>query len=263
MIIKKTDKILIIAPHPDDEVIACGGFISRYASQIDVLCINSSGVKYNWDTLSAEEIAEVRCNEFKDTMKKAGVKKYSITKIWGVPPMIDKIKGNFDKYASEFNFKEYDYILVPHKQDEHIEHRYVGNVLLKQILRKTGYKPSLKIVRYELWSTINKPNYYEDITNFVQNKMDLIKNYESRKNSHYGERILGLNKYRTLIPYFNNPEKYVEAFYVESVQDYLGISIYKKILTGFFSVKNQYSHNKKYKVITILGLKIKLKTNGD
>ena len=69
MEIKPTDKILLIAPHPDDEVIACGGFIAKYHNQIDVLCINSSGVKYKHDTLSAEEIAEMRCKEFEKTMQ--------------------------------------------------------------------------------------------------------------------------------------------------------------------------------------------------
>ena len=45
MEIKDSDKILIIAPHPDDEVIALGGFISKYHNQIDILCVNSSGVE--------------------------------------------------------------------------------------------------------------------------------------------------------------------------------------------------------------------------
>ena len=93
MRIKESDKILIIAPHPDDEVIALGGFIAKYHSQIDVLCINSSGVANNANGDNAEEIADMRINEFYDVMKTANVNSYNITKIFGVPPMIKQIKN--------------------------------------------------------------------------------------------------------------------------------------------------------------------------
>jgi len=223
VIIKPTEKILIIAPHPDDEVIACGGFISKYHSQIDILCVNSSGIKYNWDTLSAEEIAQIRCDEFYDVAKLAEVNKVYVEKLWGEPVMIEKMKSHYKDYMAHFNMDDYDYILVPHKDDEHPEHKFVGNVLLKDLLKKQGYKDTLKIMRYELWSPIPKPNYYEDITEYVNKKTELINAYKSRRNSHYAERILGLNKYRTLRSFFGNPEKYAEAFYVEDLSIYMQI----------------------------------------
>ena len=127
--IKQKDRILIIAPHPDDEVIACGGFILKYHEQIDVLCVNSSGVKYKEDLLQAEQIADVRCKEFQNVMKKAGIKKFYITKIWGVPPMIKQIEEHFNDYINNYNFKDYDYIFVPHAYDNHIEHIFAIRLL--------------------------------------------------------------------------------------------------------------------------------------
>lgn len=221
MKVKSTDKILVVAPHPDDEVIACGGFIAKYHKQIDVLCINSSGVKYAWDKQTAEEIAQIRCDEFKSVMEAAGVKNFYITKIWGVPPMIKAIANHFNTYLNQVDFSSYDIILVPHDKDGHIEHRYVTNDLVKQLLRKSGYKKDAKILHYELWSPIQYPNYYEDITDYVDKKTKFIDLYVSRRGSHYAERILGLNKYRTLIPFFKNPEKFAEAFYEEDIKNYL------------------------------------------
>lgn len=250
-------KILLISPHPDDEVIACGGFIAKYHDQIDILCVNSSGVKYKHDKLSAEEIAEIRCNEFKTIMQIAKVNDYDITKIFGNPPMINSIKEHFNHYINRFDYSIYDIILVPHAEDNHIEHRYVGNILLKQILKKVRYKKDLIIMRYELWSPMKAPNYYEDITDFVDLKIQYIKSYKSRINSHYAERILGLNKYRTLSSYFWNPEKYVEAFYIESVDEYLNTNNFKYILQKLFSIKNEYHDNIKHKCITIFGIIIK------
>jgi len=252
--LKPTDKILIIAPHPDDEVIACGGLMLKYHDQIDVLCVNSSGVKYKTDTLSAEELAQIRCDDFVEVMKKAGIKKYHITKIWGIPPMINQIKKHFNEYSANFKFKEYDYIFVPHSQDNHVEHRYVGNKLLKKLLLKSGFKHNLKIVRYELWSPMPNPNYYEDITEYTKQKTDLINTYSSR-NSHYAERILGLNKYRTLASFFENYEKYAEAYYVESIYDYLINTTLGKIVSLTTEIRNGIER----KTVNIAGLKIKIK----
>ena len=254
----KNKRILLIAPHPDDEVIACGGFIAKYHNQIDVLCINSSGVKYNTDSYSAEEIAQIRCNEFKEVMKQANVHDYDITKIWGTPPMIEKIELNIEHYMTRFNFSSYDIILVPHSDDNHIEHKYVGNILLKKILKKQKYKKNLIIMRYELWTPMLFPNYYEDITDFIDDKIRLINLYKSRLPSHYAERILGLNKYRTLTSYFFNSEKFVEAYFIESVKNYMEndkMKIFKKI----FSITNEYSNHKKHKVITFFNLKFKFR----
>lgn len=219
--IKPTDKILIIAPHPDDEVIACGGFIAKYHNQIDVLCVNSSGIQYPGETMSAEDVAKVRCDEFYSTMQLAGVNKCYIEKLWGKPVMIEEMESHYDDYLSRFNMKDYDFILVPHKEDAHPEHRFVGNVLLKNFIKKQGCKESLKILRYELWSPLKAPDHYEDITDFVNKKRELILNYKIRDGRNYAERILALNKYRTLKPFFAKPENYVEAFFVDDLKIYL------------------------------------------
>ncbi len=218
--INKTDKILIIAPHPDDDAIAVGGFISKYHSQIDILCPNSSGIKYPKDTLSAEEIAQIRINDFYKTAKKAGVNKAYIVKLWGEKVMIDKMEEHFDDYISHFNVKDYDYILVPHKKDGHPEHRYVGNVLLKKMLERQGYKEHLKILRYELWAPLSEVNYYEDISDYVEGKKELIYSYGKRGEKYYN-KIISLNRYRTLKLNIFSEDKYAEAFYAETVQEYL------------------------------------------
>ena len=219
-VINPSDKILIIAPHPDDEVIACGGFISKYHNQIDILCVNASGVKYAQDKFSAEEIAQIRMDEFHNVAKIAGVNKVYVEKIWGIPPMIKDIEKRYENYKKHFNMKDYDIILAPHKLDAHIEHRYAGNTLLKRLLLEQGFKPNLKILRYELWSPLSRVNYYEDITDVIENKKKLILSYKIRTGKNYLDKILALNKYRTLSAAFGNQDKYVEAYWIENLDEY-------------------------------------------
>lgn len=216
-LVKQDDKILIIAPHPDDEVISCGGFIAKYSKQIDILCINSSGVKYEWNSESAEEIAQIRCNEFYNVMKKSGVNKSFIAKIWGIPPMFEDIKKHIDDYLENFNMKEYDIILVPDRLDGHREHRFVANYLTKHLLKKSGYKNDAKIARYEVWATLENVNYFEDISDVIEKKEELINAYESRIKANYAGKIKGLNFYRGLVAGC----EYAEAFNVLCIKKYL------------------------------------------
>jgi len=218
------DKILFISPHPDDEVISCGGFIAKYNKQIDMFCPNSSGIKYSDDTLTAQEIADNRIKTMTEVAKSVGIENIYVKKIWfekdGKESAFDKMEKSFEDYINNIDVSEYDIILVPHKTDDHPSHMYVGNILLKKMLKKQGFKENLKIMRYELWSTIEKPNYYEDITDFVEAKKELIYAYGERGEKYFN-RIIALNKYRTIKPYLFNEERFVEAFYVEDVKTYL------------------------------------------
>lgn len=209
-------KVLIVAPHPDDEVIGCGGFLAMHNYK-DVLCINSSGVKYEWDLNSAEEIAEIRVNEFENVMSMIGAGKFFINKIWGNPPMFKSIMKNWYKIVEHFDFSEYDYIFVPHLKDCHREHRFLSSYLMPKVLKECGYKNTLKICFYEVWSPMEKPNFYLDISDYYKKKIDYINAYESRKAASYAKRILGLNQYRGLI----GKCEYAEAYEMMTVEDYL------------------------------------------
>lgn len=211
-------KVLVAAPHPDDEVIGCGGFLAMH-NCIDVLCINSSGVKYEWDSNSAEEIAEMRVNEFKNVMSMIGAEKYFINKIWGRPPMFKSIMKHWHEIVDCFDYSKYDYIFIPHLKDCHREHRFLSSYLMPKILEKCDYKSTLKICFYEVWSPLENPNFYLDISEYCEKKIEYINAYETRKGADYAKRILGLNQYRGLI----GKCRYAEAYEVVTVDDYLQI----------------------------------------
>ena len=71
-------RILIIAPHPDDEVLGCGGTIAKHASEGDdvYLCIVTKTYPPEWtedeigtrrdEVLRANEILDIKMTYFLD-----------------------------------------------------------------------------------------------------------------------------------------------------------------------------------------------------
>ena len=74
--VKPTDKILILAPHADDESIGCGGLLLTYLEQCEVVCITNC--KTGNPNVSEKEAIAERKNEFKNAMNSLKIKYHSI-----------------------------------------------------------------------------------------------------------------------------------------------------------------------------------------
>ena len=210
-------KCLMVCPHPDDEMLGCGGTLLKYPNNFDCICMASSGVKT--ENIDAETRANLRIEEFNKVMQSLNIKNYWIFKTFGVPPMINQIQKLFKEYCSVLDTKKYNYIFLPHPNDNHEEHNFITNNLFKRILKKNGYKKDLKIVFYEVWSPIFNPNYFEEISNVVCKKQDILNLYRSQwLKYNLIPRIIGLNQYRGINA--NNAD-YAEAFSVITVTEYL------------------------------------------
>ena len=67
------NKILILAPHPDDEVLGCGGTIKKYSNRGEevYLCIVTEAYTPDW----SEEFLRERPKEIEEANKLLGIKK--------------------------------------------------------------------------------------------------------------------------------------------------------------------------------------------
>lgn len=196
-------KILIIAPHPDDEVFCCGGILMNYAKQCDVVLL-TYGEKGNpgW---SERMIADIRMKEFRNVMKCLNIHKYFELKL---PDGSVKEKI---RILRKIPLEQYDYIFLPNRYDIHVDHRCVYKIVNKEVHKR---KSSASIYEYEMWGMLQNPSHYIDITNKIQEKKNLMKLYKSQEMYiDYCNRILALNYYRAIeVPNTG----YIECFYKES-----------------------------------------------
>ena len=150
--INKNEKILIISPHPDDDVLGCGGIMAKHGPQCDVMCINSSGFQEPY-----EQCADTRIKEFHNVMDFYNVHKRWIWKIFGPAPNIDQIRANESEYLNTTDFSQYSRIFIPCRYDEHVEHAFIANNLVPKMLTRASHK--CLIYEYMIWGKVKvKPN---------------------------------------------------------------------------------------------------------
>lgn len=221
-------KILILSPHADDEILGCGGFISKYSKlnyQINVLVLTNAN-KGAPEIYPPETIKSLR-NEAKTANNLIGTHKLIFENL----PAINlnnypvyKISNIIDKYIAKINP---EIVFIPSKNDIHDDHKIIFKAA-KVSMRSNKKRNLKKILSYEVlseteWSEDGKsfnPNYFVYLKKSdVDNKVKAFLNYKSqiKKFPHprSKEAIINLSRVRGSQAFMD----YAEAFKVEKILD--------------------------------------------
>ena len=217
-------KILIVAPHQDDEILGCGGYIRKNIEDdcsVAILFITSgwSGVRNK--KMSKNEIIKIREGEAIRAGKILGIKKFIFLRKDDRSIYADKTLL-FD-IVKTIQTIQPDIIFSPHEDDADLEHQMVNKLtkeaawLAKEGALITKLPPAQqlkKILFYEVWAPIRKPTIYIDITDYMDLKIEALMQYKSQlQQRDYIRIISGLNMFRGGIKGF----KYAEAFCKKSL----------------------------------------------
>lgn len=221
-------KILIISPHADDEILGCGGTISKYTKMgidISVLILTNAN-KGAPEIFSKNDIQAIR-KESKSANKFIGTKKLFFENLPGLTLNqypIYKISELINKYTS--NIKP-EIVFIPSPNDLHLDHKIIFNAS-KVSLRFNKKSSIKKILSYEVLSETEwnenensfSPNYFVKLNESdVNNKIKSFLKYKSqvKKYPHprSKEAIINLAKVRGSQVFM----KYAEAFKVEKILD--------------------------------------------
>lgn len=174
-------KILVIAPHNDDEVLGVGGTIAKYAKQGHevVVCEVTSGDKERWNMIYGEA---------RKAHEVLGVSSFECLHL----PVVElrttetvRINGKFEELIRKV---KPEVVFLPHKGDMHVDHQETAKAAMVA-LRPYG-NPQLKaIYAYETlseteWnipSTENAfiPDTWNDISDFIEIKKEAMRCYSS------------------------------------------------------------------------------------
>ena len=206
LVISKQDRILIVAPHPDDETVGCGGLLALYGAQCDVLLLTDGRKGGPADGSQTEsETAELRRREFDAAMAFFGVRQVRRLEL------PDSALGDHAKAVSAADLRGYSKIFIPYRLERHPDHAAANRIIRKQYKKQ---RSKAELLEYEVWSPITAPNRFLDISAAMDRKLEGIRLYASQvRELNYEALAAGLNGYRGAPHHI----AFCEAFYSEAV----------------------------------------------
>tara|TARA_B100000959_G_scaffold280150_1_gene341482 strand:- start:683 stop:1459 length:777 start_codon:yes stop_codon:yes gene_type:complete len=211
------NKILVLAPHPDDDAVGCGGTLIRLTEKgcYGETVFFTNGRKNITD--ERNEIAEIRRSEALRGSKKIGIKNSHFLNY--CDSRLKQDNNVVDFVLSCLNDLKPDMVFTPFFIDNHPDNTKTAKILA---LAANQYNGDFLCCCYELWSTLT-PNYIVDTTSFMEKKIAAIKIHESQtKETDLVDLAKGLNRYRAIAS--GQPIQYAEAFFVASKKDFIKMS---------------------------------------
>ena len=218
--------ILIIAPHPDDETLGCGGTIFKHKRRGDNVYLaiitsvkvikdqNNNIINFYKDTVT-QKSENKKIKKFYN-FKKIFYLDYPSTRL-DVTPLGDIVKS-IDNTIKEI---KPEVIYLPSPFDLHTDH----HVTVKATLSCTKWfrnKSIKRVLGYEVLSETNfnhhggnfKPNVYVDISSFLQKKVNAMKIYKTEFKKHPFPRSLEAIKSLAILRGSESGFKAAEGFYL-------------------------------------------------
>jgi LmbE family N-acetylglucosaminyl deacetylase len=185
-------RVLVVAPHPDDETLGCGGTLLRHRNDGDeihwmIMTRISESAGYS------KESVESRKNEIADVAKTYGFS--SIHQAKFETTTLDTIAKRelVEEVSSVMNSVKPEIIYVPYRNDVHSDHKVIFDVVAA--CTKSFRYPFIRKVRaYETLSETEfgitpessgfRPNLWIDITEHLEKKIMIMKKYKGEMGKH-------------------------------------------------------------------------------
>lgn len=210
----KADKVLVLAAHPNDDILGCGGLLkilSNDGAKIKAIYF-SDGSRGTKSADASQSIIAEREVEAREAGKIIGIGAQEFIRL---PD--SKFRPSVEiaaRIRREIEFDAPDLLLSPHFEDLHPDHHAVAEIL--QIALK-DFDQHLNIWLYEVWAS-SRVNRLVPIDEVVGDKKEALLEHKSQmKYKRYEESILALNNHRGLS---TGAGEYAEAYYAIGPRSY-------------------------------------------
>ena len=187
-------KSLIVAPHPDDELLGCGGTLLKRVAEgntVGWVLMSAISVDKGW----SDQQVDKREDEIERVREGLGISEQHLFKLNFPCAELDQISLStlITGLSNIFRHFQPEELFLPHPGDIHSDHRITFEAASS--CTKWFRYPSIKrVMTYETLSETDfgldqvvggfRPNYFVDITDYVQKKLDLLSIYQSEILDH-------------------------------------------------------------------------------
>ena len=187
--------ILVIAPHPDDESIGCGGTLCRHTARGDrVVAVFLTSGELGLEHLPREEAWRVREGEAEAAAEILGLVDLAFLRRpdWFVGEGVDDAAALLRPILSR---EVPQSIYLPHDREWHPDHR-AALAVVWAALQDSGI-PAPDLLTYEVWTPLSEYDQVKDITPVMARKLRAVRCYRSQlAGFHYDRAVRGINAYR-------------------------------------------------------------------
>ncbi|WP_149723710.1 PIG-L deacetylase family protein [Campylobacter concisus] len=182
------NKILVVAVHPDDETLGCGGTLLKHKHDGDeiywLICTKMDEIS-DYHTARENEIKQAS-----DAYKFDGVFSLGLNTMRVDEYGMSELIGKVSKVISEV---KPNIIYLPFKSDVHSDHRkifeasysctkvfrypFIKKIYMMEILSETEFAPGVKEDAF-------MPNSFVDISNYLDKKIEIMKIFKSEIGEH-------------------------------------------------------------------------------
>jgi LmbE family N-acetylglucosaminyl deacetylase len=216
------ERVVVLAPHMDDEVIGCGGTLARHVERgaeiaIVFLTDGRRGGKATDDDAARSSLAAERKRESKLALAELGIDRVEFLagedgRLEATPELAGALRRALQAHRPEI-------VYLPCFIEEHPDHR-AASALLAAAVAGTGLE--FRCHAYEVWTPLF-PNCLVRIDATLDAKRRALGHYQTQlAEADYLHTGLGLNAYRSSA--FLDPGcRHAEAFLSLSLGEYLDL----------------------------------------
>jgi len=218
------ESILVFAPHPDDDIIGCGGSIAKHiqqGNQVSTIYM-TSGEAGSLES-KPEELIQIREEEAQKTAALLGVTDLIFFR--NPDGYLEYNKENLSRIIAIIRSKKPTVVYIPHSADSVPDHLVTHQLTVEGCRRAAGpwfqefgEQPwsAKHILGYEVWTPLQTVAHCENISDFMSLKLDALQMHKSQiKHIRYDQAIEGLNRYRGIMTGKGN---YCECFQLIQAQ---------------------------------------------
>lgn len=204
-------RVLVLAPHPDDETIGPGGTLRLHAQLGDLVHTLFLTAGTSGDPTGREDKAAYALRRQDEARAAAKVLGIAAQEFWGFPDnyrvneldldaILPRLKHAIEGFAP-------DVIYAPHLGDQHSDH-FTTAVLTQRVLTQLARPP--RAFGYEVWSA-SRATWIVDVSSVYATKMAALDCYPSQlEHTDIKRFVSGLNAYRAV--FLDKGATYGEAF---------------------------------------------------
>jgi N-acetylglucosamine malate deacetylase 1 len=193
--------VLVVAPHPDDESIGCGGAIALHArmgDRVRVLFLTSG--ERGLPELSHEEATSKREAEAREACKLLGVLGWNFV---GLPDgdLARHLPECIEAIEMAVKLSSVSMVYAPHALEAHADHAATFGAVCSLACRSA----SVEFRYYEVWTPLAAPRLAISIDNVLARKYAAIRCYKSQlvggsMSKRFDIASAALARFRSIIP---------------------------------------------------------------